>query len=72
VKTPVQGVIVLSLAFRAHLEATHGGLRAVVGDILNDSEAGPAVGAVSKGIVVASIDGGEDFLLAGLTGGDVR
>ena len=54
-KATIQGVIIFPLAFGAHLEAAHRGLRAVVWYILDDGKARPAVSAVSERIAIAPI-----------------
>ena len=64
--------IVFVPAFRAHRECLHRGVRAVVGQGLDDAEARAAVGAVGERITVAAIFGIEDFAQAIRAGGDVR
>ncbi|MBA7479473.1 hypothetical protein ES707_14907 [subsurface metagenome] len=71
-KPAVQGIVVFLLTLGAHLEVTHGGLRAVIGDILDDGKSWTTIGAVSKGIAEAAVGEAENFALAILTGGDIR
>jgi hypothetical protein len=68
----VHRVIVLTLALRTHLEAAHRGLRTVIGNVLDDSEARPAVGAVGKWIAVTPVARGQNLTQTGLAGSDVR
>ena len=72
VKTAVQWIVVLGLALGAHDEISHGGARAVVRDVLDDGEAGAAVGAVGKGVEIAAVSRGKNLLQALGAGGDVR
>jgi hypothetical protein len=51
----VRGIIVLSLALATHDKVAHGGQRAIVGDVLNDSEARAAICAVDEGVAKAPI-----------------
>ena len=55
VEPAVEWIIVFALAVRAHGKGRHGGQGPVVGDIADDGEARPAVGAVGKGIAVAAV-----------------
>ena len=55
VETPVGRIVVLTLAVGTHEELAHGGVRAVVGDVLYDAVTRAAVGAVYEGIAVASV-----------------
>ncbi len=71
VKAAVGGVVVFSLAGRAHFEARHGGLRAIVGDAARDGEARAAVGAVEKRIAVATVIGIKQLAQAVGAGGRV-
>ena len=71
VEAAVGGIVVLGLAGGAHLEARHGGLRAVVGNAAGDGVARAAVGAVEKGIAIAAVRGREQFAEAVGTGGGV-
>ena len=68
----IQRVIVFRLTLRAHDELVHRGLGAIVGNILNDREAGAAVGAVGERIGKATVLRGEDLPLAILAGSNVR
>ena len=61
-KAPVQRIIVLRLTCRAHGEDAHGGLVAVIGDILDYSEARATVGAVDERIAVAPVSGIKEFM----------
>src|SRR5205807_7633377 len=72
VEAAVQGIVVFCLAGGAHGEDAHGGLVAIVGDILDDCEAGATVGAVDKGIMITSICGIEEFSKAVVAGGGIR
>ena len=69
--SPVRHIVVFALAIGAHDETTHGGLGAVVGDVLDDGEARPAVGAVGEGVSVASVRWRQEFAPAVIAGGDV-
>ena len=71
VEAAVGRIVVLGLAGRAHFEARHRGLRAVVGNAARDGEARAAVGAVEEGIAVAAIVGIEQFAQAIGAGGGV-
>jgi hypothetical protein len=71
-KAAVHRVIVLTLALRTHLEAAHRGLGTVIRNILDDSEARPAVGAVGKWIAVTPVARGQNLSQTGLAGSDVR
>ena len=55
VETPVERVVIFRLAGRAHLERRHRRVGPVVGDVLNDGEARPAVRAVSEGVAIAPV-----------------
>ena len=63
-EAPVCRILVLRLAVAAHRELVHGSLRTVVGDVLNDGEAWPAVGAVDERIAVAPVLGVEQLIQA--------
>ena len=71
-KAAVQGIIVLTLTLRAHLEAAHGGLKTIIRDVLDDSEARAAVSAVGKGITVTPVAWSQNLTQTGLAGSDVR
>jgi len=70
-KPAVQWIVVFLLTLGAHLELTHGGIGAVIGDILDNGEPGATVGAVSKGIAVAAVGSGENITETILTGGNI-
>ena len=70
-KRRFEGIVVLGLAGRAHFEARHGGLRAVVGNAARDGEARAAVGAVEEGIAVAAVVGTKQLAQAVSAGGRV-
>ncbi|MBA7693702.1 hypothetical protein ES703_102291 [subsurface metagenome] len=70
-KTPVQRVVVLPLATRAHLEFTHRCLGTIVGNILNDGKSGPAVSAVGKSVTKAAVGGGKNLFFTVGAGGDI-
>ena len=53
----VQGIIILRLALRAHLEVAHGCPGAVIGHVFNDRKSGAAVRAVDERVAVAPIRG---------------
>ncbi len=72
VEAAVQGVIVFCLAGLAHGEDAHSGLVAIVGDILDDREAGPTVSTVDKGIMITSICGIEEFAKAVIARSGIR
>ena len=63
-EAPVQWVVVFPLAFRAHRELRHRGLRPVIGNSSCDGEARPAVGAIQKRIAVAPVPGVQQFTQA--------
>jgi len=67
----VVGVLILCLASGTHVESPHGGLRSIVGDILDDGETRAAVGAVGEGVSVAAIVGIEEFSLTILTSSNI-
>ena len=54
-EAPVSRVCVLTGARRAHRKARHGRAGAVVGELVDDGEARPAVGAVDKRVVVPAV-----------------
>ena len=68
----VLNVVVLPVAVRAHGEGAHGGLRPVVGDILDDGKARAAVGAVDERIAVAPVRGIQQLAQAVVTDADIR
>jgi hypothetical protein len=55
VKPAIRGVLVFPRAIPAHLEGCHGGKRSVIGDILDDREAGAAVRAIDEGITMTPV-----------------
>ena len=61
VEAAVAGILVLAPAFRAHGESRHRGVRAVVGNVADDREPWPAVGAVGERVAKAAIAGVEDL-----------
>ncbi len=67
----VAGISVLRLAGRAERELAHGGLSPVVGQLLDDRGARPAVGAVDEGVAVAPVRGVPQLGQAGIARGDV-
>jgi hypothetical protein len=72
VKTAVHRVIVLTLALRTHLEAAHGGLGTVIGNVLDDGEARATVSAVGKRIAVTPVARRQNLSQTELAGSDVR
>ena len=72
VEAAVARVLVLPPAGRAQREAPHRRPLAVVGQVLDDREPGPAVGAVGERVVVAAVAGVEQLATAVVAGGDVR
>jgi hypothetical protein len=68
----VRGVIILTLTLRTHLETAHGGLGAVVGDVLDDGEARAAVGAIGKRVAIAPVGKIQNLSQTGLAGSDIR
>ena len=71
-EAPVERVVVLGLAGRAHGKDLHGCFFAVIGDILHDGEARAAVGAVDEGIAVAAVGGIKQFAQTVITGSSIR
>ena len=71
VKAPVKWVAILGGALGAHGKAVHGRGHSVVRQRPDDGKARPAVGAVDKGVVIASVGGVEQFAQAVVTGGDI-
>ena len=63
-KTAIRRVLVLLRAGRAHREMTHGRERPVVWNVLDDREAGTAVGAVRECVSVPPVRGVEDVVNA--------
>ena len=71
-KSPVGRVVVLGLAGSTHFKIPHGGLGAIIGDIIDDGIARPAIGAIDKRIQIAAISGIEKLLAAIITDRYVR
>ena len=71
VKTPVERVGILRGAPGTHGKTIHRGSRSVIRQRSDDGKARPAVGAVDKGVVVASVGGIEQLAQAIVTGGDI-
>ena len=65
-------VVVFPVAVRAHGEGAHGGLRPVVGDVLDDGKARAAVGAVDEGVAIAPVPGVQQLPQAVVTDADIR
>ena len=72
VEAAVGGIVVLALAFGAHLEAGHRGRGPVVRNRAGYGEAGTTVGAVGERVAVAAVRGVEDLPQALFAGGDIR
>ena len=70
-KAPVKRVAILCGALGAHGKAIHRRGRSVIRQRPDDGKARPAVGAVDKGVVIASVGGVEQFAQAVVTGGDI-
>lgn len=70
-KAPVKWVGILRGAFGAHGKAIHRGGRSVIRQRADDGKARAAVGAVDKGVVIASVGGIEQFAQAVVAGGDI-
>lgn len=71
VEPAVQWVEVLPLALPAHGEPGHRGGGPVVGDVPDDGEPRPAVGAVDEGMAVTPVGGVEQFGQAVITCRDI-
>jgi hypothetical protein len=71
-KPAIEGILIFSLACRAHLERGHGGQGTIIRDILNDRKSGTAIGAVGKGITVPPISRVKEFGAAWPAGRDIR
>ncbi len=71
VEAPVERIGVLGSAALAHGEGRHGGGGAVVGQVVDDGEARPAVRAVDEGIAVAAVVGVEELVHAVGAGGQL-
>ena len=72
VKSSVSGIIVFRLAGITHLKMSHGGLGAVIGDVIDDGVTRAAVGAVNKWIQIASILGIKKLVQTVFTDRNVR
>ena len=72
VVAPVFDVVVFPVAVRAHGKDAHGGLRPVIGHILDDGKAWAAIGAVDKGITVTPVFRIQQLPQAVVTDADVR
>ncbi len=70
-KAAVERIVVLSSTGRAQREVAHCGFVAVVGHILHDRKARPAVRAVGEGIGEAPIGRVKDLTQAIVAGGGV-
>jgi hypothetical protein len=55
VETPVQRIIIFTLAVRTHGKLVHGSLGSIVRNIFDDGEPGAAVGTVYEWITIAPI-----------------
>ncbi len=71
-KTAIAGIAIFLLTGRAHLEAGHTGIGAVVGYRTDDRQAWAAMGAVAEGIAIAAVVAVHDFMQACRTGGGIR
>lgn len=71
VEAPVKRVKILFLALGAHIEKTHCGSFAVVGDLLDNGVAGAAFGAVDKWIKKAPVPRIKKLLAAFSADGEV-
>jgi hypothetical protein len=71
-ETPVCRIFIFLPALLAQPEDRHGGSLAVIGDIPDDGEPGPTIGAVDEGVVVASVSRIEELFKAIIASGDVR
>ena len=71
-KAAVGGVVVLRLARVAHAEGGHRRPRPVVGNVTDNGEARPAVGAVDEGVEVTAVARVKELAQAVSADGDVR
>ena len=71
-KAPVGRISILRFARGAHAKFSHGGGRAVVGNVGDDGVAGAAIGAIRKRIAVPPIFGLREIAQAVVTGRYVR
>ena len=65
-------VVVFPVAVGAHRKLAHAGERPVVGHVLNDRKARPAVGAVDEGIAIAPVARAQQLAAAVVAQGDIR
>jgi hypothetical protein len=54
-ESPVSGVIVFGLTLAAHPENLHGGMRPVIGNVVDDGVSRTAVRAVDERVVITTI-----------------
>ena len=66
------GSSILAVAGRTHREGGHGGLGAVIGDILDDGKARAAIGAVDKGVAIAPVLMVEELVETIIAESDIR
>ena len=71
VKTPVEWVGILRGTLGTHEETVHRCGRSVIRQRSDDGKAWPAVSAVDKGVVIASVGGIEQFTQAIVAGGNI-
>ena len=60
-EAPIPRVVIFRLTGGTHGKVRHGGLVAIIRDILDNRITRPAVGTVDKGIAVASVDGVQEL-----------
>ena len=65
-------VVIFFFTVRAHREGLHGSFRPVVGHVLDDRKARPAVGAVDKGIAISPVGRIAEFPKAVCADRDIR
>ena len=63
-ESAIRWVFVFALAIGAERKTRHSGLGSVVGDVFDDGEARPAVGAIDEGIMIAAVRWVEEFAQA--------
>jgi len=71
-KSTVEWIIVFGLAVRAHAEMAHGGLGAVIGNVIDDGISRTTVGAVNKGISISTIVRIEKLIFTVIADGYIR
>ena len=71
VKAPAGGIVVFALAVRALAERAHGGVRAVVGQALDEGVTRAALRAVDERIAMTPVGGVEEFAAAVVAEGEV-